>query len=62
MMDVYNNNEYVFSYRDLHGRSITHAVRVDEGATPEDVFNHFCDFLNGVYGWNVKEYFEDTTS
>jgi hypothetical protein len=61
-MDIYNSNEYVFSYRDLSGRNITHSVRTDEAATPQDVFEHFCDFLSGVYGWNVKEYFEDTTS
>ena len=57
-----NTNRYCFQYADGHDRTITHNVSVDEGATPEDVFNHFCDFLNGVYGWNVKEYFEDTTS
>lgn len=57
-----NTNRYSFQYSDGYDRMITHNVGVDEGATPEDIFNHFCDFLNGVYGWNVKEYFEDTTS
>jgi len=57
-----NTNRYCFQYADGHDRTITHNFSVDEAATPQDVFEHFCDFLNGVYGWNVKEYFEDTTS
>lgn len=55
-------NRYSFQYSDGYDRTITHIFGVEEAATPEDVFEHFCDFLNGVYGWNVKEYFEDTTS
>jgi hypothetical protein len=57
-----NTNRYCFQYGDGYDRTITHNFSVSEDATPQDVFEHFCDFLNGVYGWNVKEYFEDTTS
>ena len=59
---VFKPNRYGFQYADEDGRTITHNVSTDEGATPQDVFEHFCDFLNGVYGWNVRDYFEDTTS
>ena len=59
---VFKPNRYCFQYADEHGRNITHNVGLEDESTPQDVFEHFCDFLNGVYGWNVKDYFEDTTS
>jgi hypothetical protein len=50
-------NEYVFTYRDAQGRTVAYSARVDDGATPMDVYEEFCNFLNGVYGWDVRKYF-----
>lgn len=52
-----NPNSYTFSYQDQYGRNITYSARTADDATPLDVYEEFCNFLNGVYGWDVRPYF-----
>jgi hypothetical protein len=51
-------NAYTFTYQDLHGRQVTYSARTEDGATPLDIYEEFCNFLNGVYGWDVRKYFD----
>lgn len=51
-------NRYTFGYSYEFQKNVNHTFLVDEGATPEDIREHFYDFLSGVYGWDVRKYFE----
>jgi hypothetical protein len=45
---------YGFMYRDCGGKVSKHEVIVDEVTWPE-VLNDFVDFLQHVYGYNIKD-------
>jgi hypothetical protein len=45
---------YGFMYRDCGGKVSNHEVKVDEITWPE-VLNDFVDFLQNVYGYNIKD-------
>lgn len=51
-----NNQDYTgygFMYRDCGGKVSKHEVTVDEVTWPE-VLNDFVDFLQSVYGYDIK--------
>ena len=56
------DKRYTFQYQDGYDRTVTHNVLVDEKAPLDEVVEFFYDFLNGVYGWDVRSKLENTTS
>ena len=52
-----NDEEYTsygFMYRDCGGKVSNHEVTIDDVTWPE-VLNDFVDFLQSVYGYNIKD-------
>ena len=45
---------YGFMYRDCGGKVSNHEVKIDEVTWPE-VLNDFVSFLEGVYGYTIRE-------
>lgn len=56
------DKRYTFQYQDGYDRTVTHNVLVAENTPLDEVVELFYDFLNGVYGWDVRSKLENTTS
>ncbi len=48
-----DNTIYGFAYRDCDGKQYKHEVTVEEVTWPE-VLDDFVNFLQGVYGYDIK--------
>lgn len=52
------HNTYGFNYSDGE-RHIGYSCNLPDEASPTDVYDEFVNFLNAVYGWNVREHLNE---